>query len=238
MAKYKFHWVLIVIGLVLGLMLSTQFRVQKEQIYAYNIERVRQLAQDVETAREEREALRARIQELRDELDKVAEESRHGNLRRELDNIRMQAGLLSVTGPGVEVVLNDSSTPTQPGQNPNLYVLHDEDLLRVINELRAAGAEALAINGERLVATSEIRCIGPAVVVNKDKRLAPPYTITAIGDPDTLIASLEMRDGVMATLKFWGIQVAVRRVPEAVVPAYTGKTMLDYGRPLFGEGGS
>lgn len=238
MTKNRIHWALIVVGLVLGLMLSTQFRVQQEKVYSSTVKRVQQLAQEVESAKAEGDALWARVQELRAELDKVADEARHGKLRTELDNIRMQVGLLSVKGPGIEVVLNDSNAPSQPGQNPNLYVLHDEDLLKVVNELRAAGAEALAINGERLVATSEIRCIGPAVVVNTTKRLAPPYTITAIGDPDTLIAALEMRDGVIATLKFWGIQVAVRGVPEVVVSAYNGPTTFHYARPLLEEGGN
>jgi uncharacterized protein YlxW (UPF0749 family) len=219
-------------------MLSTQFRVQQEKVQAATVKRVEQLALNVETARQERDALRARVQELRDELDQAAEEVQLGELRSQLDHVRMQAGLLSVTGPGIEVVLSDSPTPAQPGQSPNLFVLHDEDLLKVVNELRASGAEAIAINSERLVATSEIRCIGPAVVINRDRRLAPPYTITAIGDPDTMIAALEMRDGVLATLKVWGIQATIRRVPEAVVPAYTGKTTFNYAVPVFEEGGS
>ena len=55
--------------------------------------------------------------------------------------------------------------PANPRENPNLYIIHDDDLLRVINELRAAGAEGIAINGERIVAMSEIRCAGPTLSV-------------------------------------------------------------------------
>ncbi|ACA59938.1 DUF881 domain-containing protein [Candidatus Desulforudis audaxviator] len=238
MLKSKFHWALIIVGLVLGLMLSTQFRVQQEKVQTTTVKRIEQLAQEVEATRSERDALRVRIRELRKELDQVAGESQHERLRTELETVRIQSGMLSVTGPGIEVILSDSSLPSQSGQNPNFYVLHDEDLVRVLNELRAAGAEALAINGERIVATSEVLCIGPAVRVNKTKRLTPPYVITAIGNQDTMISALEMRDGVMDTLKYWGIQVSVRRVAEAVVPAYTGPTAFKYARPLFQEGGS
>ncbi len=219
------------VGLVLGLMLSTQFRAQEDTIRAYNVQRVQQMVEDTEAARVERDALQAKVQDLRDELDEIADESEQGYLRDELNKIRMHAGLLSVAGPGVEVTLQDSEIPAQAGQNPNLYVLHDEDLLRVINELLVAGAEAIAINNERLVASSEVRCIGPAVIVNQDRRLTPPYVIRAIGDPDTLVAALEMRDGVMASLEFWGIQASIRKAEKVEIPAYTGKTSLEYGEP-------
>jgi len=236
--RSRFRWALIIIGLVLGLMLSTQFRAQQEKVQTTTVQRIEQLAQEVEASRAERDALRARNTELRNELDQVAGEAPHGRLRNELETVRIQSGVSSVTGPGIEVVLSDSSLPSQMGQDPNLYVVHDEDLVRVLNELRAAGAEALAINGERIVATSEVMCIGPAVRVNKTKRLTPPYVITAIGNQDTMIAALEMRDGVMDTLKYWGIQVTVRRVAEAGIPAYTGPTTFNYARPLSREGGS
>lgn len=237
MPKNRFYWGFIVVGLVLGFMFAMQFRTQAEIVHSTTVKRVQQLAQEVESVREERDALQTRVQELRGELDEVAEQARQGRLKDQLDNLRIQAGLRSLTGPGIEVVLQDSDRPLQSEQNPNFYILHDEDLSKVINELRVAGAEALAINGERLVATSEIRCIGPTVLVNKTKRLAPPYTITAIGDPDTLVAALEMRGGVIDTLGHWGIQVTIHRVPEAVVPAYTGALVLNYARPLLQEGG-
>ena len=77
-----------------------------------------------------------------------------------------------------------------------MYIIHDDDLLRVINELRAAGAEAIAINGERIVAMSEIRCAGPTLSVNNN-RSAPPYEIKAIGNPN----NLEVRSNCAAA--FW-----------------------------------
>ena len=62
--------------------------------------------------------------------------------------------------------MKDSLKPIQSGENPNLYVIHDEDILRIVNELRAGGAEAIAINDQRLIGTSEIRCSGPTITVN------------------------------------------------------------------------
>ncbi|RJX16835.1 MAG: DUF881 domain-containing protein [Desulforudis sp.] len=226
---------LIVVGLLFGLMLSMQFRVTRENIANTSVERIRQLTAEVEQTAEKRDALRDRIDELRKELDEIASLTRHDRLRSELELVRMQAGLLPVTGPGIEVTLNDSPMALQPGQNANLYILHDEDLLKVLNELRAAGAEALAINGERLIASSEVRCIGPTVLVNKTKRLTPPYVITAVGNPETMTAALKMKGGVLETLEFFNIQASVKKINKVIVPAYTGPTGWRHARPA-GEG--
>ncbi|MDP3051758.1 MAG: DUF881 domain-containing protein [Eubacteriales bacterium] len=235
MTGKKSYVALVVVGLLLGLMLSMQFRVTRENTANMSVERVRQLASEVEQTALKRDTLRDRIDELRKELDEIAALARHDRLRGELELVRMRAGLLPVTGPGIEVTLNDSALPLQPGQNPNWYILHDEDLLMVLNELKAAGAEAVAINGERLVSTSEVRCIGPAVLVNKTKRLSPPYVITAVGYSETMISALKMRGGVLDTLEYRNIQFSVKKLNKVVLPAYTGPTGWRYAQRV-GEG--
>lgn len=79
----------------------------------------------------------------------------------------------------MEVTVADSGKILEPGVNPNLYLVHDEDILKVVNELRAAGAEAISINGQRLIANSEIICSGPTIRVNR-RPLAPPFVIKAL----------------------------------------------------------
>jgi len=234
---YKFCWAFIAVGLVFGLMVATQFRVAREQAQAVSIQRFNELMAEVRRARQEQQALQVRVDKLRKQLNQLAENPGLAELRSELDAARIQAGAIDVAGPGIEVILNDSSAVVQPGQNPNFYVLHDEDILKVLNELRAAGAEALAINGERVIARTEVRCIGPAVLVNKTERLAPPYIITAIGDPETMEASLKMKGGVIDTLRYWGIEVAVKKHPVVVIKAYKGATGFKYARPAPVEKG-
>ena len=73
--------------------------------------------------------------------DEVTAGPQVSEIKEALEHARIEAGVSEVSGPGVEVTLNDSSVALKPGQNPNLYVLHDEDILRVLNELRAAGAK-------------------------------------------------------------------------------------------------
>ena len=186
----SYQLALVLVGLVLGFMLTAQYRVTREIQSNEPVQRTKQLST---------------------QLDKVSAGPQVSEIKEALEHARIEAGVIEVSGPGVEVILNDSNIALKPGQNPNLYVLHDEDILRVLNELRAAGAEAVSINGQRLLATTEVRCTGPTILLNKNKRLAPPYVITAIGNPDTLESSLKMKGGVAETLQFWGIQVAAKR---------------------------
>ena len=105
-------------------------------------------------------------------------------------------------------------------------------MLRVINELRAAGAEAISINGERLVSTSEIRCAGPTLSVNNN-RSAPPYVILAIGNPSNLASALKLRGGVLDTFKFWGIQADLTQPEVVKVPAFKGRRIFEYAPVLL-----
>ncbi len=154
------------------------------------------------------------------------------NLKTRLDRVRAFAGFTELEGPGVKVTLNDSQETLKPGDDPNLYVLHDEDVIKVLNELKAAGAEAIAMNDHRVIVNTEIRCIGPTVLMNQTVRLSPPFVIKAIGDPDTLFNALKMKGGVMDSLKWWGIEVEVEKVTKMVIPPYEGGISFNYAEPV------
>lgn len=216
------------VGLLMGVLLAVQYRLTLEIQSTEPVQRAKDLAAQVNQAKAERDALQGQVDSLRAELDKAISLPQTAEIMEELDRARIEAGVTELAGPGVEVTLNDSVVSLKPGQDPNLYVLHDEDVLRVLNELRAAGAEAVSINGQRLLATTEIRCTGPTVLINKNNRLAPPYVVTAIGNPDTLEGSLKMKGGVAETLQFWGIQVTVKKLPQVVVPPYNGGIKFQY----------
>lgn len=223
----EYQWGLIVVGIVLGLMLTIQYRSYNDINETPPIARVQALSNEIKEKKEEQLLLQNRVQELRDRLDNKATVN-SDTIRTELETYRIIAGNKAVGGPGVEVTLSDSDMPLAPGQDPNLYVLHDEDVLKVLNELKAAGAEAIALNGVRLIATSEIRCIGPTILTNKTKRLPAPFTITAIGNPKTLESSLFMKGGVVDQLKIWGIKADVRKKDNLEIAEYTGTTTFEY----------
>lgn len=226
----SYHWALALVGLVLGVMLAMQFRVTGEIQHNETIQRTRDLSGQITQMKKERDSLQAQVGNLRAQIDRLPSSPYASQLKEEMDRASLLAGSTELAGPGVQVTLNDSSISVKPGDNPNLYVLHDEDVLRVLNEIKASGAEAISMNGQRLLATTEIRCTGPTIVLNKNKRLAPPYVITAIGNPETIENSLMMRGGVAETLLFWGIQVSVKKLPQVTVPAYSGGIRYDYAR--------
>ena len=179
---------------ILGVMLATQFRTNESRKANIPYQRAEDLSERLKVVEKERNQLLLEIQRLQ---EKASDEV----VAREINMLKAYAGDTALHGPGVIVTVDDSKKVSKPGENQNLYLIHDDDLLRIINELRASGAEGIAINEERLIAVSEIRCAGPTLSVNNN-RFAPPYVIRAIGDPKSLETALKMRGGVIETLKF------------------------------------
>jgi uncharacterized protein YlxW (UPF0749 family) len=138
----------------------------------------------------------------------------------QLDSLELQTGLVPVSGPGVEVSLDDAPASNQSAQQGEGRI-YDRDLQDVTNALWAAGAEAIAINGQRLTAQSAIRTAGEAILVDLQP-LAPPYLIDAVGDPNTL--EPRFVDGATARrfqtwTSLYGIGFQVHREGTLTLPA-------------------
>ncbi len=220
----------LILGLVfvaLGFMLSVQFKTT-EMEKTIRVERVEDLSERLKQVESEKEW-------LSQELDELKKEGGNSALKAEIGRLKMLAGLSDIVGKGVEIVLDDSKILSKPGDNPNLYIIHDEDLLRVLNELRAAGAEAISVNDQRILAMSEVRCAGPTVLIN-NVRSTPPYIIKAIGNPKNLTSALRLRGGVVETFEFWGIHVNINDSDNIFIPAFKGTQNYEFARP-FGKGG-
>jgi uncharacterized protein YlxW (UPF0749 family) len=133
------------------------------------------------------DARRARIANLRDENESLQnlylETTSQGRaLSARLDRLGVLSGAVAVTGPGVKVVVDDA-----PGAVSDQQRVLDEDLQKLVNALWASGAEAISINGQRLTNLSAIRFAGSAITVNFVS-LRRPYTVLAVGNPDTMPA--------------------------------------------------
>ena len=171
------RWAIAIVSCILGFMVVTQYKMTQDNIEEnIRLQRTGDLAVQLREAQSERDALLKQIESLK-------KSGANGGGKAD-EQLMMKAALTNVKGPGVSVLIEDSLKPVQSGENPNLYVIHDEDILRIVNELRAGGAEAIAINDQRLIGTSEIRCSGPTITVN-GKVFGAPFTVKAIGDPKT-----------------------------------------------------
>jgi uncharacterized protein YlxW (UPF0749 family) len=219
------------ICVLVGIMLSIQFRTSES--YGPNLRdtRVSDLALKNSTLNDEKEALSEEVVSLRQKLTSVDSGSQlTADLQTELKKSNMAAGLIPVYGPGIIVTLNDSPRALQPGDDPNNLLVHDEDILKIVNEMKASGAEAIAVNDQRITAMSEIRCAGTTILVNWNK-MAPPFIIKAIGDTQLLESGLSIRGGELEILKSWGLQTQLERNDRIDIPAYSGVLKFQFATP-------
>lgn len=153
----------------------------------------------------------------------------------EIIRLKMFAGLIPLTGKGLKITLSDSERKLKDYEDPIFYVVHYDQLELLINELRAAGAEAIAINGYRIAQSSGFSCAGSTILIDT-KRLAPPYEIEAIGDPQNLKNALLMPGGfVEQQILSFNLKFIVEQVDRLVIPAYTGSTTFEYAQPVKEE---
>jgi len=145
-----------------------------------------------------------------------------------LQDAKVLAGLTPLEGPGIVVTLRDSRLPQEmPLGEKNI---HDLDVLRVVNELWAAGAEAISVNGHRAAIGTSYRCVGP--VINVDGiPISSPVEISAIGDSDTLLGALNLPLGVLAEIRSTDPgMVSLEKVTDMTVPAFTGSTTRRFAK--------
>ena len=215
-------WLIALVCVLIGFMVAVQFRTAQDAKGSLSQQRIEEISDRLLQTEHERD-------ELSEELHKMQTAAASTDNQQDKDLLRYRAALLPLEGEGVIVRMDDSTKPAKAGENPNLYVIHDDDLLRVVNELRAAGAEAIAINGQRLTGTSEIRCAGPTLSVN-NVRSSAPFEIRAIGDKKSLENALRMRGGVAETLGVWGIQLDIKASNDVYIPPYRGSIRQSYAR--------
>lgn len=227
-SKYSIAFV----ALILGLMMAFQFRTSTLPVSNISPDRVQGLTMELKDVTVEKANLIAEIQDLKGKLAASGRSNDEAEmaLRKEIERSKVVVGITPVNGPGIEVIL--SNPPRDKGMDRgSLFSVRDEDLLRGVNELRAAGAEVLAINEQRLTATSQIRLAGSFINVNLS-RITPPYIITAIGDPEALRAALEMTDGFAPSLREWGVDVEINTHDNVEIPGYQGPSEIRFAEPL------
>lgn len=217
------------VAVVVGIMMAFQFRTTSSIDRSVPYDRVQELTIEKKQVERELDYLLEEVDDLEAKLEEASRGQVEAALVSELSKMKLHAGLVAVEGPGVEVIL-DNPESSRPGGFSSLYNVKDDDLLKVINDLRGAGAEAISVNDQRILAISEIRQAGNHINVNLT-RLSPPYRILAIGNPGTLKSSLEIKGGLAEYLSDLGITVTVQSRDNVVVPAYSGQMRFEHARP-------
>lgn len=192
-------------------------------------------ADQLEELRNEQARLTAEVESLTEALRDTAEPA----VVTEARELRRPAGLDPVSGPGLTVTLSDAPEAVldTAETDVNNLVVHQQDIQAVVNALWAGGAEAMTVQGQRVVSTTGIRCVGNTVVLH-DVPYAPPYVISAIGPTDAMLESIYASPYIGFYLEVveryqlgWELEVE----SELQMPGYVGSTAVEYARPT-GEG--
>lgn len=216
--------------LVLGFLIAAQIAVEGPRV-RYSTEERTPLIETALSLQSQQEALKDEILALREQIGTLeaqgsgdADELRR--LYSQLEEARISAGLIAVRGPGVAFRFEDGTAGVD-----GLVTARDVRVL--VQELWHAGAEGIAVNGERIVGTSAVLDIGGSILVNS-AYLAPPYTITAIGTPDLyerMLDSASFVQFVQGRIEPSGIRLAVAQPPTVDLPPFAGTVNLRYAAP-------
>jgi len=158
-------------------------------------------------------------------------------LNRQLAAARLAAGLTKVTGPGVIIEIADSKRQVPPGENPANYIVLVDDLHDIVAALWASGAEAITINGERLVSTSSIYGVGASILVNT-AFLSPPFQVQTIGANgllDRFMSNPAYLGRVANRISAYGLEFATQETGSLTLPAFVGNTSFRWGVPTEGN---
>ncbi|HET6793892.1 MAG TPA: DUF881 domain-containing protein [Acidimicrobiales bacterium] len=178
---------------------------------------------------------------LRDQLAQLQSQSDAANRaalgrRRDLDTLSSQlrsamaqAGLTPVRGSGLRAVLDDAAAPPTTTADINNFVIHSQDVQAVVNALWRAGAEAVAVNGQRVVSTSAVLCVGNTLLLDGTVS-SPPYVAVGVGadqgrfEADPLVRQLH------ADASVYGLRFDVSSGDGLTAPAFAGAVQPRYAQ--------
>ncbi len=225
----------LLIGLVISIQISTTqgadpgglIPLAKAQGFEVELKKVRA---EKEVILQELNALEAKMEEIKKNSadgDTVVAE-----LVSEVDKYKMSAGLVDVKGPGVIITITDPVADNEYGDAYSVIMYNYELLLSMVNKLKEAGAEAISINGQRIISRTEISLAGDNVNINAVPT-APPYIIKAIGNPDTIEATLTIRFGIVEQMKSrYNLAVEIKKSEEVSISRYSNILVFRYSKPV------
>ena len=231
MKNIKYQIAVAVVCMVLGIMVSIQFRTVKQGVGPVSEYRARELAAQLKKVREENVKLQNVKNDYESKIKEFEDTASQGSayakiLKDELDQARILAGIEDVEGPGITVVVDDLKF----SEKVNYPLISYSMLLELLNELNAAGAEAVSINEQRIISTSEIRQIGGIHININTVSFAPPFVFKAIGDPKTLEAALRLREGIAEKLENSGVAVTITQEQLIKIQKYNGVIERKYAK--------
>lgn len=240
--KKQYSYIIIgVLALFIGLVLSIQIRTTAGNYQGglVPLSRIKSYEAELKKVKDEKDEVTAELVELESRLSsiekgKAEEDAFIKGLVTDLEKYKISAGVVDVAGPGVTITIKDPPATDDLGEySPIMY--NYELLLSLVNKLKEAGAEAISINEQRIVASTEITIASNNVNINGIPT-APPYYIKAIGNPTTINDAINIRAGIIETMKVkFNLNVQTEKKEEIIIPRYTGTIKYKYAQTLEKE---
>lgn len=241
----KWQFTLALVSIISGILLMSLIQTNQGNRSEATERPNADLIEIINRVEEETLFLEERLSDRRDKIDQIRELQVHGldhlsDLKGELAWLRKKTGLTEVTGPGITIILDDNEEMAAIAKaadpltfDPGGFIIHDKDLLYLVNDLRIGQAEAISINNQRIISHTDIRCVGTVILVNST-RLAPPYEISAIGDPEKLIYQVS-NGQTFPWLKGRGFPVKITEKSSLKLPTYKGSFLTNHLQNVKGE---
>ncbi|OPJ56861.1 DUF881 domain-containing protein [Alkalithermobacter paradoxus] len=215
----------ILLTFLLGITISIQVKSLDPNNVFVSLRSINEMQNQINLERIELENINKLIAERKYDIAKYELELKENGsvqnvIKNELEDIKTVTGLKALRGPGIVVTVADSEREIGLGEDPNDVIVHDIDVLKIVNDLKVAGAEALAINGERIISLSEIKCSGPTITIN-GSTYGQPFIITAIGEQKTLEAAIKAPNSYANILReIYGLRIHSNIFDEIEIPRY------------------
>ena len=225
--------------LLTGIFTVSAFRTQSAYLDASpDINKNKNLLSMIRFLETETKTMGNRVDKLRTDIDSIQKSQTAGSknaeeIQKEIERLTFTAGLSAVNAPGIVITLDDNKlgadvakTANATQYNPEDFIIHDKNLLYLTTALRNAGAKSISINDQRVIATTDIRCVGTVIMINS-LRLAPPYIIKAIGDPNQLVLELQKSDEYIY-IQSKDLPMKIVKQDIVTIPAYNGRIKFTY----------
>ncbi|MGL5831332.1 MAG: DUF881 domain-containing protein [Candidatus Altimarinota bacterium] len=218
-------------GLFIGLLVSAQFQ-SSVVANSFLIDEINAQKELLSSFDQDRKLLKARIANLRMQIEegrKTLEQTSQNSNFQVLEGLKAQIGLNQLRGAGVKINLQEGEAV---GADQEANLLHAADLRDLVNLLRAAGAEGISINGQRIIASTTINSLGNSIMINRVKVNAP-YDVQAIVSLETLSRNLNERElypDLFDRIKAQKVNFKVDKLNLVTLPIYDGDYLINYAK--------
>ncbi len=233
----KANFIILVVFVVFGIVLGVQIKQKVPYFTPVTLNSIETTKYEIDNINKEIEELKLMLKDKEEKIqlyENIARDDKNiiDLLDKELKKTKLIAGFVDVKGPGIIVKMEDNNSEDAFGQSYDLDLIHDADVLRIINDLKEAGAEAISINGQRVLSISEIKCGGPIIRIN-GKSIGTPIYIKAIGDPKLLSAAINAPNTYGYALKnIDQLIIETEIVDEVIIPGYSANFEFKYAKPI------